>query len=97
MAIKELQLGKNGITQNFIETVKTYFTDVRTVKIAVLPAARESKADVKRLSEELLEKLGVYYTAKCIGFTITLKKWRKARTAKKTPKAPKENLVEEDN
>jgi len=87
MAIKELQLGKNGITDNFIGTVKTYFTDVRTVKISVLPSARENKADIKKYANELLEKLGVYYTARCIGFTITLKKWRKARTAVKTPKS----------
>ncbi|MDA3836053.1 MAG: YhbY family RNA-binding protein [Nanoarchaeota archaeon] len=79
MAIKELQLGKNGITPTFIQTLKTYFTDVRTVKVSVLPSARESKDDVKKYANELLEKMGVYYTARCIGFTITLKKWRKAR------------------
>lgn len=79
MAIKELQLGKNGITDNFIETVKTYFTDVRTVKISVLPSARESKADVKKYADELLKRLGKNFTAKCIGFTISLKKWRKPR------------------
>jgi len=79
MPIKELQLGKNGITDNFIETLKTYFTDVRTVKISVLPSAREDKSDVKKYSEEILQKLGVHYTARCIGFTITLKKWRKPR------------------
>jgi RNA-binding protein YhbY len=77
--IKELQLGKNGITENFIENLKKYFTDVRTVKISVLPAARESKADVKKHADTLLAKMGPYYTAKCIGFTITLKKWRKPR------------------
>jgi len=77
--IKELQLGKNGITDTFIETLKTYFIKVRTVKISVLSSARESKADVKKYSEILLEKMGVYYTARVIGFTITLKKWRKAR------------------
>lgn len=77
--IKELQLGKNGITETFVKTVNTYFTKVRTVKISVLPSARESKADVKKYSEELLEKMGVHFTARVIGFTITLKKWRKAR------------------
>jgi RNA-binding protein YhbY len=79
MAIREIQLGKNGITDNFIETLKTYFDKVRTVKVSVLPSARESKADVKKYAEELLQKMGVYYTAKVIGFTITLKKWRKPR------------------
>ena len=87
MAIKELQLGKNGITSNFIETLKTYFTDVRTVKISVLASAREDKADVKKYANELLEKLGIYYTARCIGFTITLKKWRKPRAKIVLPKS----------
>ncbi|NCN86368.1 YhbY family RNA-binding protein [archaeon] len=77
--IKEIQLGKNGITDNFIETLKSYFTSVRTVKVSVLSSARESKADVKKYSEELLKKLGPYFTARVIGFTITLKKWRKAK------------------
>jgi RNA-binding protein YhbY len=77
--IRETQLGKNGITPNFIETLKTYFKSVMTVKVSVLPSARESKADVKKHADELLKKLGVHYTAKCIGFTIILKKWRKPR------------------
>jgi RNA-binding protein YhbY len=77
--IREIQLGKNGITNNFISTLKTYFDKVRTVKVSVLPAARESKEDVKRYAKELLDNLGVYYTAKIIGFTIVLKKWRKPR------------------
>lgn len=77
--IREIQLGKNGITPNFIQTLKTYFDKVRTVKVSVLPAARESKEDVKKYADELLKEMGVYYTAKVIGFTITLKKWRKPR------------------
>ena len=77
--IREIQLGKNGITDNFIKTLKTYFDKVRTVKVIVLSAARESKEDIKNYKKILLEKLGVHYTAKIIGFTITLKKWRKAR------------------
>jgi hypothetical protein len=59
--------------------LKTYFDKVRTVKVLVLPAARESKEDVKIYEKELLKKLGLHYTAKVIGFTITLKKWRKER------------------
>ena len=77
--IKEMQLGKNGVTENFIETLKTYFNSVRTVKISVLSSARESKADVKKYADEILKRLGEYYTVKVIGFTITVKKWRKAR------------------
>lgn len=77
--IKEMQLGKNGVTDNFIETLKSYFTSVRTVKVSVLSSARESKSDVKKYSEEILQKLGPHYTARVIGFTITIKKWRKPK------------------
>ena len=79
--IREIQLGKNGITENFTENLKRYFENARTVKIAVLRSARENKEEVKKLSEELLEKLGPHYTAKVIGFKIVLKKWRKSRVS----------------
>jgi RNA-binding protein YhbY len=79
MAIKELQIGKNGLTENFFQTLGNYFQKTRTVKISVLQSARESKEDVKKYAQEILEKLGKNYTAKIIGFTITIKKWRKPR------------------
>jgi len=79
MSVKEIQLGKNGITENFIVSLKTQFNSSRTVKVSVLPSARESKEDVKKYSTILLEKLGENYTSRVIGFTIVLKKWRKPR------------------
>lgn len=79
MSVKQIQLGKNGITENFIFSLKSQFTSSRTVKISVLPSARESKDDVKKYSQLLLEKLGENYTSRVIGFTIVLKKWRKPR------------------
>jgi len=77
MTIREIQLGKNGITENFMSTLKTYFDKVRTVKISVLKSARENKFDVQEYSKNLLNKLGENYTSRVIGFTIVLKKWRK--------------------
>ena len=74
-----VQLGKQGITDNFISTLESHFKNHGNVKICVLKSARESREKVKRYSEEILEKLGKNYTAKIIGFTINVKKWRKAR------------------
>lgn len=79
MVVKEIQLGKNGITQNFLGTLEGYFSNCRTVKVSVLKSARENKEDIKKLSEELLKSLGANYTAKVIGFKIVLKKWRKPK------------------
>lgn len=75
--VREIQIGKNGVTDNFISSLRNQFKDCKNVRISVLRSARESKDDVKKISEEILEKLGKNYTAKVIGFKIVLKKWRK--------------------
>jgi RNA-binding protein YhbY len=83
MATANIQLGKQGITENFISSLKNYFKTRQNVRISVLKSARdegkEGKKQVKEYSEKILEKLGKNYTAKIIGFVIVLKKWRKAR------------------
>lgn len=79
MAQSSIQLGKNRITDNFIETIKAHFKKHDNVKIDVLKSAGHEKEKMRGYSEEILEKLGKNYTAKIIGFTIFLKKWRKAR------------------
>jgi RNA-binding protein YhbY len=80
MRTAEMQLGKNGITTNFIETLKGYFEKHDSVRISVLPSAREKREDMKKYSDIILEKLGVNYTSRLIGFKIIIRKWRKARS-----------------
>ena len=82
--IREVQLGKNGITENFLGMLNVHFSTCRTVKVSVLKSAREKKEDLKKLADELLNHLGENYTAKVIGFKIVLKKWRRPR-AKEEP------------
>ena len=77
MTISRIQLGKNGITENFIETLKDHFKNHMNVKVSVLKSAGHEKAAVKNYTEEILEKLGRNYTAKTIGFTIALRKWKR--------------------
>ena len=79
MSISKLQLGKQGLTDNFIQTLKGHFERHNDVKISVLKSAGHEKQTVKEYSEEILKKLGEHYTARIIGFTIIVKKWRKAR------------------
>lgn len=79
MAFVEMQLGKNGLTDNFIEKVKFNFEKHDNVRISVLKSAGHEKEKIKEYSEKLLEKLGNNYTTRLIGFKIILKKWRKAR------------------
>jgi len=77
----ELQLGKNGLTPEFIVNIEAKLGKLRNavIKIKVLRSARESKADVKKYADELKEKLGPNYTTRTMGFTICLRRWRKPR------------------
>jgi RNA-binding protein YhbY len=75
--IRQTQLGKQGVTDNFIKTLKNQFNNCKNVRISVLSNARKNKEDVKKYSEEIIEKLGKNYTSKVIGFTIVLKKWKR--------------------
>ena len=83
MTYTEMQLGKNGITDNFIKTLKNGFTFHENVRISVLKSAGREKRKVKEYEEEILNKMGNRYTARKIGFTIVIKKWRKAPVKKK--------------
>jgi RNA-binding protein YhbY len=75
----EIQLGKKGLTQEFLDSLKKRFENksIKNIKIRVLQNARESREDVKKYSEEIIQVLGNKYTAKIIGFSIFVQKWRK--------------------
>lgn len=72
-----LQIGKNGLTKNFIETLKNSFKNHNSIRISVLKSAGHEKDKIRNMAEEILGELGRNYTARVIGFTIVLKKWRK--------------------
>ena len=79
---KEIQLGKKGVNVDFINDINIRLEKYRnvTLKISVLKSARPNgKEDIKKYSDEIVQKLGDKYTAKIIGFSIFLRKWRKAR------------------
>lgn len=81
--IIHLQIGKNGLTESFMTTLKKQFEKNQNVKVSVLKSARgegrEGKQIVKKYSEDILKKLGDNYSARVVGFVINVKKWRRAR------------------
>lgn len=77
MSQGNVQLGKNGITENFIETLKNHFNKYENVKVSVLKSAGRDKASIKQHAEGIISKLGKRYTAKIVGFSIFIKRWRK--------------------
>jgi RNA-binding protein YhbY len=72
-----MQLGKNGLSDNFLMNLKNSFKDRENIRVTILKSAAEERKRIKELTGEILEKLGKNYTARVIGFTIVLKKWRK--------------------
>ncbi len=75
--IAHVQLGKNKVTPNFIQTLKGIFENHDMIKISVLKSCSRDKQEIKDMSNQILEGLGKKYTSKIIGFTLILKKWRK--------------------
>ena len=76
--IGNIQIGKQGITDNFIETLKNQFKKSENINISILKNATRDRNEMKNLSNNILDKLGKKYTSRIIGFTIVVKKWRKA-------------------
>jgi RNA-binding protein YhbY len=76
-AIRQIQLGKNGLTENLILNLKHHFDTCKNVKISVLKSCCRDREELKKINEEILQKLGNNYTSRIIGYTIVVKRWRR--------------------
>lgn len=75
--ILQLQIGKNGLTDAFVEQVRKLSQDKERMKIVILKSACRDKAEAKQMCEELIEKLGKNYAYRLIGYVCTLFRFRK--------------------
>jgi len=75
--IKEIQLGKNGLTENFLNNLRNRFNKAKNVKVSVLSSFCRDKKELKDINQKILDFLGKNYTSKVIGYTLNVKKWRK--------------------
>lgn len=73
----QIQLGKQGLTDNFILTLRNHFKKYDNMKVKILKSAGHDKEKVEEYKDEILEKLGKKYTARILGFSIFIKQWRK--------------------
>jgi RNA-binding protein YhbY len=78
----KLNLGKKGLTPEFIGNMKQLFVNGDHIRVTMLKSSTRDKAEAKKWAEEILASLGKNYTCKVIGYTLVLRKWRKAREAK---------------
>jgi len=77
MMQKHIQLGKQGVTDSFIENLKIYFKKFQIVRISVLKSAGHDKIKVKEYSKIILDKLGKNYKSRIVGFTIIVMKFKR--------------------
>ena len=73
----EMQIGKNGVTDNFITSLMTAFKKRGNIKIHILKSSGHDKEKVKEIAEDIQGKIGNKFTYRIIGFTISFKKLRK--------------------
>ena len=68
------QIGKMGLTKEFIEHLVVPFKTRRVIKIQLLPSAVKERGRIKEVAEEIIAGLPGKYNYRVIGFTIVLMK-----------------------
>jgi len=75
--IKKFQLGKSGLTENFVEFVRKAFENCQIVKIEILKSCCRDKDRARKIGDKIAERLGKNFNYKLIGYVLILRKWRK--------------------
>lgn len=69
-----VQLGKSGITDNFIETLENAFSTHTLIRLNTLKSSGRNKESIVKMADEIVSKLKGKYNYRIIGFTIILRK-----------------------
>ncbi|MFH1291230.1 MAG: YhbY family RNA-binding protein [archaeon] len=77
--IKRLQIGKNGLSEAFVEQVRKIFENEKVVKISILKTACRDKKDAEKIAQDLISALGGKFDYKLVGYVITVIKFRKVQ------------------
>ena len=72
-------MGKAGLTNAFVEQVKSIFEKETLVKISILKSCCRDKKDADKIGRDLVEALGRKYDYKLVGYVLTVVKYRKAQ------------------
>jgi len=75
--IKKIQMGKNGLTDEFMNQIKTLFEKERMIKVILLKSACRDKKMAEEISNKIIESLGPKYRTKIVGYVLTISKFRK--------------------
>lgn len=80
MSEMKFQIGKGGITEGVIESLRNAFKTHKTVRISLLKGSGRDKEKTKEMAEEISNRLGGNFKYTIIGFTIVLRRSMKAKS-----------------
>jgi RNA-binding protein YhbY len=70
------QIGKQGLTEEFIQHLASAFTTHKDIRVQVLPSADEVRKRIREIPKEITAKLTGFYETRVVGFTIFIRKKR---------------------
>ena len=77
LGLVTIQIGKAGYGEGNRENIRKVLDQHKNIKVAVLRSYIRNQDDLKRLKERMLSDLGPNYTARVVGYSIFLKKWKR--------------------
>lgn len=75
----KFQIGKAGLTEGVIESLRMRFKNTKIIRISVLKNAAPTKEKVRVIADELVQKLGGTHKYTIVGFTIILRRTKNTR------------------
>jgi len=79
MNVAKFQIGKSGITENFLESLRNSFKNRKFVRISAIKSSGRDKKSIVEMAEKLKKEIGFSCEYKIIGFTIVLRKLSKKK------------------
>ena len=79
MPLIKLQIGKNGLTEEFIAKLRKVFVKNDHVRISLLKSSGRDRNITHEWAEKIVSSLGTNYKYNIIGFTIALRKLRRPK------------------
>ena len=68
------QIGKNGLTDNFIASLGLAFKNRKIIKVQILPSAADERAKIRNIADGIVHKLAGNYKYNIVGFTIVMRR-----------------------
>ncbi len=75
---RKFQIGKKGLTDEFVKQLEITFKTCRKVKVDILKSACRDREKAKQIAKTLVDKLGKSFDYKLIGYVLTVMKFNSA-------------------